>query len=193
MTNYSRSVLKSNGLRHSKNLPVKFVFSLKTVPANIAKKLPPQRCFKPLFIPVFNFSYKWPTFAFTGESGYTLGFRRRIAHSGLHGETGGVSDGGGITTLGAFRTFTNIPGPGIRTASFAAFGAWSGVLPKNAGSLGTAMRSCASLFRGVAAPLGCVIFSVSVEIAACMPCAQGLSVCARRRVVSLPSARFTCC
>ena len=186
-------VLKSNGLRHSKNLPVKFVFSLKTVPANIAKKLPPQRCFKPLFIPVFNFSYKWPTFAFTGESGYTLGFRRRIAHSGLHGETGGVSDGGGITTLGAFRTFTNIPGPGIRTASFAAFGAWSGVLPKNAGSLGTAMRSCASLFRGVAAPLGCVIFSVSVEIAACMPCAQGLSVCARRGVVSLPSARFTCC
>ena len=185
-------VLKSNGLRHSKNLPVKFVFSLKTVPANIAKKLPPQRCFKPLFIPVFNFSYKWPTFAFTGESGYTLGFRRRIAHSGLHGETGGVSDGGGITTLGAFRTFTNIPGPGIRTASFAAFGAWSGVLPKNAGSLGTAMRSCASLFRGVAAPLGCVIFSVSVEIAACMPCAQGLSVCARRGVVSLPSARFAC-
>ena len=128
-------VLKSNGLRHSKNLPVKFVFSLKTVPANIAKKLPPQRCFKPLFIPVFNFSYKWPTFAFTGESGYTLGFRRRIAHSGLHAETGGVSDGGGITTLGAFRTFTNIPGPGIRTASFAAFGAWSGVLPKNAESL----------------------------------------------------------
>ena len=57
------------------------------------------------------------------------------AHSGLHAETGGVSDGGGITTLGAFRTFTNIPGPGIRTTSFAAFGAWSWVLPKNAESL----------------------------------------------------------
>ena len=81
-------VLKSNGPHRSKNPPVKFGFSLKTVPANIAKKLPPQRCSKPLFIPVFNFSYKWPTFAFTGESGYTLGFRRRIAHSGLHGETG---------------------------------------------------------------------------------------------------------
>ena len=135
MTNYSRSVLKSNGLRHLKNLPVKFGFSLKTVPANTAQKLPSQRCPQPLLIPFFNFSHKWPTFAFTGESGYTLGFRRRIAHSGLHAETGGVSDGGGITTLGAFRTFTNIPGPGIRTASFAAFGAWSGVLPKNAESL----------------------------------------------------------
>ena len=115
-------VLKSNGLRHSKNPPVKFGFSPKIVPANIAKKLPPQRCFKPLLIPIFNFSHKRPTFAFTGESGYTLGFRRRIAHSGLHAETGGVSDGGGITTLGPFRTFTNIPGPGVRTAYFAAFG-----------------------------------------------------------------------
>ena len=128
-------VLKSNGLRHSKNPPVRFSFSLKIVPATIAKKLPPQRCFKPSFISIFNFSHKRPTFAFTSKSGYTLAFAQRIAHSGLHAETGGVSDGGGITTLGAFRTFTNIPGPGIRTASFAAFGAWSGVLPKNAESL----------------------------------------------------------
>ena len=192
-------VLKSNGLRHLKNLPVRFGFSLKIVPATIAKKLPPQRCFKPLFIaffnfshkrptfaftgkvgthspfgkrshtrahtakqghslprpqcgfalpvnsflfrhafiyihfpvhcepplsaerkirrncrhkfypqpfliPVFNFSRKRPTFAFTSESGYTLAFRRKIAHSGLHGETGGVLGGGGITTLGAFHT-----------------------------------------------------------------------------------------
>ena len=75
------------------------------------------------------------TFAFVGESGYTLGFRRKIAHNVPHAETRGISDGGGITTLGAFRTFTNIPGPGIRTANFAAFGAWSWVLPKNAESL----------------------------------------------------------
>ena len=77
-------VLKSNGLRHSKNPPVKFGFSPKTVSANIVKKLPAQRCSKPFF----NFSHKRPTFAFTSESGYTLGFRRRIAHSGLHAETG---------------------------------------------------------------------------------------------------------
>ena len=91
--------------------------------------------------------YKWPTFAFTVKSEYTLAFANRIAHSGLHAETGGVSEGGGITTLGAFRTFTNIPGPGIRTASYAAFGSWSETLLKNAESL----RSSDALMR-VAVP-----------------------------------------
>ena len=99
--------------------------------------------------------HKRPTFAFTSESGYTLAFANRIAHSGLHAETGGVSDGGGITTLGAFRTCTNIPGPGIRTASFAAFGSWSGVLPKNAESLRDSdalMRVAVPRRRGPAGP-----------------------------------------
>ena len=69
MTNYSRSVLLSNGLHHSENLPVKFGFSPKIVPANIVQKLPSQRCPQPFLIPLFNFSHKRPTFAFTGESG----------------------------------------------------------------------------------------------------------------------------
>ena len=165
-------VLKSNGLRHSKNLPVKFVFSLKTVPANIAKKLPSQRCFKPLLIAIFNFPHKRPTFAFTSESGDTLGFRRKLAHSGLHAETGGVSDGGAITTLGAFRTFTNIPGPGIRTANFAAFGAWSGA-PKERRK--PSEQRCAYARRcseGVAAPLGCVICLQLGDVAVFSLCAQ---------------------
>ena len=49
--------------------------------------------------------HKRPTLAFSGENGYTLAFANRIAHSGSHGETRGVSDGGAITTLGAFHTF----------------------------------------------------------------------------------------
>ena len=128
-------VLKSNGLPRPKIRLKKFGFSPRTVPANIAKKLSSQCWPKPHFIAFFSLSHKRPTFAFTGESGYTLGFAQRIAHSGLHGETRGISDGGAITTLGLFHTFTNIPGPGVRTANFAAFGAWSGVLPKNAESL----------------------------------------------------------
>ena len=262
-------MLKSNGLRHPKNLPVKFGFSPKTVSANAAQKLPLQRCFKPFLIPLFNFAHKRPTFAFTDESGYTLGFRRRIAHSGLHaetgtfpppatarlcasseifysatllytyisrfsvnphhrqtekirqscrlklylkpllipffnfshkwptfaftpesgytlglrrkiahkgthGETGAFRMGGGITTLGAFHTFTNIPGPGVRMAYFAAFGSWSGVLPKNAESL----RDSDALMR-VAVPqasrprwaaLLCLQFG---DVAVFSLCAQG--------------------
>ena len=135
MTNYSRSVLKSNGFHHSENLPVKFVFSSKTVPANIAQKLPSQRCSQPFLIPLFNFSHKRPTFAFTSKSRYTLAFANRIAHSGLHAETGGRFGWGAIITLDTNCTFTNIPGPGVRTANFAAFGSWPGVLSKNAESL----------------------------------------------------------
>ena len=97
-------VLKSNGLRHSKNPPVRFSFSLKIVPATIAKKLPSQRCSQPLF----NFAHKRPTFAFALESEYTLGFAQRIAHKRLQAETGAVSDGGGITTLGLFHTFRKL-------------------------------------------------------------------------------------
>ena len=81
-------VLLSNGFHRPKIRLKKFSFSLKTFLANIAQKLPSQRCFKPLLIPFFNFSHKWPTFAFTPESGYTLAFRKKIAHKGTHGETG---------------------------------------------------------------------------------------------------------
>ena len=175
--------------------------------------------------------HKRSTFAFTGESGYTLGFRRKIAHKGSHAETRGLpalghstalccqrnpfysttllytyisrftvnlhyqqrekirrnfhhkfylptvpycvsqllsqmphvcfqsrkrvhtclrqqdrTQGltrrnrrhfgwGAIITLDTNCTFTNIPGPGVRTANFAAFWPWSGVFPKNTESL----------------------------------------------------------
>ena len=64
-------VLKSNGLHRPKIRLKKFGSSPKTVPANIAKKLPSQRCSKPLFIAFFNVSHKRPTFAFADENGYT--------------------------------------------------------------------------------------------------------------------------
>ena len=147
MTNYSRSVLKSNGPHCSKNLPVKFGFSPKSTSTNIAKKLPLQRCFKPLLITLFNFSHKRPTFAFTSKSGYTLTFANRIAHSGLHGETGAIQMGALLLPSDCFTRFGNPAWPGFKTANFAAFGAWSGVLLKNAECL----RSSDALMR-VAVP-----------------------------------------
>ena len=147
MTNYSRSVLLSNGLHHSENLPVKFGFSPKIVPANIVQKLPSQRCSKPLFIAFFNFSHKRPTFAFTGESGYTLGSRRKIAHSGTHGETGAFRTG--PLSLPSTRTARSRTSPG-RVPERRTLPLWDlarEVLSKNAESL----RSSDALMR-VAVP-----------------------------------------
>ena len=128
-------VLKSNGPHRSKNLPVKFGFSSKTVPANIAKKLPAQRCSKPHFIAFFSLSHKRPTFAFASESGHTLGSRRKIAHKGLHGETGAFRTGPLSLPSDCFTRFGNPAWPGGRTANFAAFWPWSDVLQKNVESL----------------------------------------------------------
>ena len=98
-------MLKSNGLHRPKIRLKKFSFSLKIVPAYISKKLPSQCWPKPLFIAFFNFSHKWPTFAFTSESGYTLGFRRKIAHKGTHGETRGIPSLDHNTVLSCQRNF----------------------------------------------------------------------------------------
>ena len=149
-------VLKSNGFRYSKNLPVKFGFSPKTIPANIAKKLPPQRCFKPLFIAFFNFSHKRPMFAFTSESGYTLGFRRKIAHKGTHGETGGVLGGGWYHYPRSVpHVSETLRGRVSERRTLPLLGLGHGCSQRTQRAFGTAMRLCASLFRGVAAPLGC--------------------------------------
>ena len=185
-------VLKSNGLRHSKNPPVKFSFSLKIVPATIAKKLPLQLRPKPLFIAFFNFSHKWPMFAFAGESGYTR-------HHSPEPRTQRLTRrnrwrfgwGWYYYPRSVPHVSETLRVRGLKRQTLPLLGLGRGCSQRTQRAFGTAMRLCASLSRGVAAPLGCVIFSVSVEIAACIPCAQGLSVCARRGVVSLPSERST--
>ena len=172
MTNYSRSVLKSNGLRHSKNPPVRFSFSLKIVPATIAKKLPLQLRPKPLFIAFFNFSHKRPTFAFTGEIGYTLVFRRKIAHKGTHGETGAFRTG--VVSLPSERSARSRTSLGrvSERQVLPLLGLGRGCSQRTQKAFGTAMRLCASLFRGVAAPLGCVICLQLGDVAVFSLCAQ---------------------
>ena len=80
--------------------------------------------------------HKRPTFAFAGESVYTHSALLRGSHTRAHtAKQGAFQMGGGITTLGAFHTFRKPCVPGIRTANFAAFGSWLGVLQKDAESL----------------------------------------------------------
>ena len=125
---------------------------------SVAPHYQQQLYLRPPLVVFFNFSHKRPTFAFTPESGYTLGFAQRIAHSGLHAETGGISDG--ALSLPSTRTARSRTSP-VRVPERRALpllGLGRGYSQRTQRAFGTAMRLCASLSRGVAAPLGCVIF-----------------------------------
>jgi len=61
------------------------------------------------------------TVAFTPKIEYTLASIQRIAHSGSHAETGAVSDGGGITTLGVLRVLSKRWAAACQKGAFAVF------------------------------------------------------------------------
>ena len=148
-------MLLSNGLHHSENLPVKFGFSLKIVPATIAKKLPLQLRPKPLFIAFFNFSHKRLTFVFTGESGYTLDLRKKIAHKGTHGETGGVLGGGWYHYPRSVpHVSETLRGQGVERQTLPLLGLSRGCSRRTQKAFGTAMRLCVSLSRRRRSPAG---------------------------------------
>ena len=151
-------VLKSNSLCHSKNLPVKFSFSPINTPATIAKKLLSQRCFKPLFIAIFNFSRKRPTFAFTSESGYTHSAFGEGSHTAAYTPKQGAFRMGVVSLLSkrSARSPTS-PGRVSERQVLPLLGLGLVCSRKTQKAFGTAMRLCASLLRGVAAPLGCAI------------------------------------
>ena len=100
-------------------------------------------------------STKRPTFAFTGESGYTLGFRRRIAHNGLHGETRGVSDGGRYYYPRSVpHVSETLRGRGLKRQTLPLLGLGRGCSQRTQKAFGAAMRLCASLFRRRRGPAG---------------------------------------
>ena len=162
----------SHGLHRPKIRLKKFSFSLKIVPAYISKKLPSQCWPKPLFIAFFNFSHKWPTFAFVHESGYTLAFAQRIAHSGSQGETGAVSDGALLLPSERSARSQTSPGRVSERRTLPLLGLGRVRSRRTQKACGTAMLLCASLFRGIAAPLGCVICLQLGDVAVFSLCAQ---------------------
>jgi len=145
-----------------------------------------QRCSPTVPHCGFNFSHKWPTFAFAGESGYTLAFANRIAHSGLHAETGNVSDGAlSLPSTRATRSRTS-PGRVSERRTLPLLGLGHGCSQRTQRAFGTAMRLCASLFRGAAAPLGCVISFRFCRNYGFHTLCSGLSACARHRRYHYP-------
>ena len=137
--------------------------------------------------------HKWPTFAFTSESGYALAFAQRIAHNGSHGETGGVLGGGWYQYSQSVPHVHQHPRAGYQNGKFCRFWVLVGDAPEERRK--PSEQRCAYARRcseGVAAPLGCVIFLQFGDVAVFSLCAQYfLNV--RGRGVLLPSACFTCC
>ena len=151
-----------------------------------------QLYLRPSFFPIFNFSHKRPTFAFTGKSGYTLGFRRKIAHKGTHGETGAFRTG--PLSLPSTRTARSRTSPG-RVPERRTLPLWDlarEVLSKNAESLRDSdalMRVAVPRRRGPAGLRD--LFSFLSKLRFSHPVLRAFRVC-EAGVVSLPSARFAC-
>ena len=165
-------VLKSNGLHRPKIRLKKFSFSLKIVPAYISKKLPAQVLSQIVFHPVFQPLAQMAHVCLHSESGYTLGFRRRIAHSGLHAETEAFRTGPlSLPSERSARSQTS-PGRVSERRTLPLLGLGRVCSRRSQKACGTAMRLCVSLFRGVAAPLGCVICLQRGDVAVFSLCAQ---------------------
>ena len=155
MTNYSRSVLKSNGLHRPKIRLKKFSFSLKIVPAYISKKLPSQCWPKPLFIAFFNFSHKWLTFAFTSESGYTTWLRSKNRTQRLtRRNTGRFGWGRYYYPRSVPHLSETLRGRMAERCTLPLLGLGRVCSRRVQRACGTAMRLCASLFRRRRGPAG---------------------------------------
>ncbi len=118
--------------------------------------------------------HKRPTFAFVGESGYTR-------HPSPEPRTQRLTRrnrwrfgwGWYHYPRSVPHVLETLRGRGLKRQTLPLLGLGRGCSQRTQRAFGTAMRLCASLSRGVAAPLGCVIFSVSVEIYGFTPRAQG--------------------
>ena len=114
-----------------------------------------QLYLRPSFIVFFSLSHKWPMFAFTSESGYTLGFRRKIAHKGTHGETGGVLGGGWYHyPRSGPHVSETLRGQGVERHTLPLLGLGRGCSRRTQKAFGTAMRLCVSLSRRRRGPAG---------------------------------------
>ena len=173
MTNYSRSVLKSNGLPRPKIRLKKFGFSPKIVPANISKKLPAQVLSQIVFHPVFQLLAQMAHVCFTGKSGYTLAFQRKIAHGGSHAETRAFRMGGWYHYSRSVPHVLQHPRAGYQNGKFCRFWVLVGDAPEERRK--PSEQRCAYARRcseGVAAPLGCVICLQLGDVAVFSLCAQ---------------------
>ena len=136
MTNYSRSVLKSNGYNHPENELKKFEISSKIIFTNLVKKLPSQTLSQTASHRVLQFLSQMAHVCFHRRKWVHTRLSKKDRTQGHTRRNRGISDGGALSLPSdRFAWFGNPACPGLKTANFAAFGSWSGVLSKNTESL----------------------------------------------------------
>ena len=165
-------VLKSNGPHRSKNFPVKFDFSPKTVPANIVQKLSAHSLLKSVFFCISTSLTNAPRSLSQAKAGTHSAFGERshtTAHTAKHG-----AFRMGVVSLPSDRSARSQTSPGrvSERRTLPLWGLGQGCSQRTQRAFGTAMRLCVSLFRGVAAPLGCVICLQLGDVAVFSLCAQ---------------------
>ena len=137
-----------------------------------------QSCYHKFYLPTafhsaFQLLAQTATFAFIGKSGYTLAFANRIAHSGSQGEARRFGWGWYHYPRSVSHVSETLRGQVSERQTLPLLGLGWVYSRRTQRACGTAMRLCASLSRGVAAPLGCVIFFAFVEIGICTSGAHG--------------------
>ena len=113
------------------------------------------------------------TFAFTSESGYTTWLSEKDRTQGLtRRNTGCFGWGWYHYPRSVPRVLKTLRGRGLERQTLPLLGLGRGCSQRTQRAFGTAMRLCASLSRGVAAPLGCVICLQLGDVAVFSLCAQ---------------------
>ena len=124
--------------------------------------------------------YKWPTFAFTDEIGYTLGFAQKITHE-LTRRNRGCFGWGRYYYPRSVSHVHKHPRAGYQNGKLCRFQALVGGSPgkrrEPAGQRCAYARRCPA---GVAAPLGCVIFSLLPKLRLVHPALSAFRMCETR-------------
>ena len=130
-----------------------------------------QLYLRPPFVVFFNFAHKRPTFASTCAGTHSA-FGEK-SHTTAHTPKQGAFRMGALL-LPSERSARSRTSPGrvSERRTLPLLGLGRVCFRRTQKAFGTAMRLCASLFRGVAAPLGCVICLQLGDVAVFSLCAQ---------------------
>ena len=140
-------VLKSNGLPRPKIRLKKFGFSSKSVPANIAKKLPPQRCSKLLLIAFSASLTNGPRSLSCVKAGTHSAFGEE-SHTAAYTPKQGPSGRGRYHYPRSVPHVHKHPRAGCQNGVLCRFGILAGRCSRRTQkAFGTAMRLCVSLSR----------------------------------------------